>query len=119
MLLDKKVILVTGGSRGIGAAIVRVLARHGATVAINYNTSREKADALAESIVKDGGRARAWSADVLDAGEVKRMIAEIEGELGRIDGVVNDAIAGTQAGLLEDVTGRTMRTPTTMARKPC
>lgn len=104
MLLDKKVIMVTGGGRGIGGAITRVLAREGATVAINCNSSREKADELAATIIEAGGRAKAWCADVLHAEAVKRMVLEIRDEFGRLDGIVNNAIAGTQAGLLENVT---------------
>jgi 3-oxoacyl-[acyl-carrier protein] reductase len=103
MLLKDKVVLVTGGARGIGAAIVRVLAREGAVVAINCNTSREKADGLAESINSSGGRAKAWCADITDADAVRLMISEIYEEFGRLDGVINNAIAGVQTGRLQDV----------------
>ena len=103
MLLDNRVVLITGGARGIGAAIARVLAREGATVAINCVSSTAKADALAESIVESRGKAKAYCADVTDTEAVARMIEAIHGEYGRIDGVINNAIAGVQAGLLENV----------------
>jgi 3-oxoacyl-[acyl-carrier protein] reductase len=104
MLLADKVILVTGGGRGIGAAICRVLARHGAAVAVNYATSAEKAERVAAEIRDAGGRARAFGADVRDAGAVERMVTDIVAAFGRIDGVVNNAIAGRQAGKLAEST---------------
>lgn len=97
MLLSNKVVLVTGGGRGIGASISRVLARQGATVAINYAASRDKAEALAQEITGSGGRAQAFGADVRDAGAVEKMVEEVASAFGRVDGVVNNAIAGKQA----------------------
>ncbi len=96
-MLEGKVILVTGGARGIGAHISRTLAREGATVAINYSGSKEKAEALAESI---GGKA--YQADVRDEASVQAMVDAVVAELGHIDGVVNNAIAGKQHGSLAD-----------------
>jgi 3-oxoacyl-[acyl-carrier protein] reductase len=104
MLLRDKIMLVTGGARGIGAAICRVLAREGAIVAINCNSSIELADQLAASITREGGRAKAWCADVTRTDSVRKMIEEIVAEFGGIDGVVNNAIAGVQSGKLENVT---------------
>ena len=95
MLLENKVVLVTGGGRGIGAAICRVLAREGATVAINFAQSAEKAEALAREI---GNGSRAYRADVTDEAEVKSMVDSIVSNLGRIDGVINNAIGGSQNG---------------------
>jgi 3-oxoacyl-[acyl-carrier protein] reductase len=84
--LDGKVALVTGGSRGIGAAISRELARAGAKVAINYRAGQESAEEVAGEI---GGLA--IQADVSDPEEVNALIARVEGELGDIDAVVNNA----------------------------
>jgi 3-oxoacyl-[acyl-carrier protein] reductase len=84
--LDGKVALVTGGSRGIGAAISRELARAGAKVAVNYRAGQEAADEVAGEI---GGLA--VLADVSNAEEVKALIERVEGELGDIDAVVNNA----------------------------
>jgi 3-oxoacyl-[acyl-carrier protein] reductase len=84
--LDGKVALVTGGSRGIGAAISRELARAGAQVAINYRAGHEAADEVAGAI---GGLA--IQADVSNPEEVTALIERVEGELGDIDAVVNNA----------------------------
>ncbi len=102
MLLAGRVALVTGGGRGIGAAICRVLAREGATVAVNYANSRDKSDSVVSQIVDAGGRARAYGADVRDAESVRRMVDSAVADFGRLDCVVNNAIAGKQHGSMED-----------------
>jgi 3-oxoacyl-[acyl-carrier protein] reductase len=84
--LDGKVALVTGGSRGIGAAISRELAKAGASVALNYRAGQEAADEIAEEI---GGLA--IQADVSNPEEVQALIERVEGELGDIDALVNNA----------------------------
>jgi 3-oxoacyl-[acyl-carrier protein] reductase len=103
-LLAGKVALVTGGGRGIGAAVCRVLARHGAAVAVNYSRSAEKAEALVGEIEGAGGRAQAFAADVRDADAVERMVAAVGAAFGRLDGVVNNAIAGKQHGTFTEAT---------------
>lgn len=95
MILQGKVILVTGGGRGIGAAICRVLAREGATVAVNYGQSAEKAEAVAAEC---GNSSKAYQADVTDETSVKAMVDAVVADHGRIDGIVNNAIAGNQHG---------------------
>jgi 3-oxoacyl-[acyl-carrier protein] reductase len=104
MLLEGKVVLVTGGGRGIGASIVRVMAREGAAVAINCSRSRDRSEALAEEIKQQGGQADWWCCDVRDADAVEAMISDVHAKFGRIDAVVNNAIAGNQAGRLENFT---------------
>jgi 3-oxoacyl-[acyl-carrier protein] reductase len=84
--LDGKVALVTGGSRGIGAAISRELAKAGAKVALNYRAGQEAADEVAGEI---GGLA--VRADVSKPEEVQALIERVEGELGDIDALVNNA----------------------------
>lgn len=101
-LLDGRVALVTGGGRGIGASICRVLARHGAKVAVNYSQSGVTAKAVAREIADAGGAARAFQADVRDGEAVERMVREVVAVFGRLDGVVNNAIAGRQHGTLDE-----------------
>ncbi|CUJ77954.1 SDR family oxidoreductase [Achromobacter aegrifaciens] len=87
----QRIALVTGGSRGIGAAIVRRLARDGHAVAINYASSAAEAEALADEIRAAGGRALAVRADVSRADQVRAMFDQVEAGLGRIDVLVNSA----------------------------
>ncbi|HEY4374541.1 MAG TPA: SDR family oxidoreductase [Burkholderiales bacterium] len=86
-----KIMLVTGGSRGIGAATCRLAAARGYTVAINYASNRDAAQALADEIARAGGRAIAVKADVAQAGEVEAMFRTVDKELGRLDALVNNA----------------------------
>ena len=104
MLLNKKVVLVTGGGRGIGAAICRVLAREGAIVAVNYAASEAKAHAVVAQITDAGGQAAAFGADVRDAAAVEAMVAAVRERFGRLDAVVNNAISGPQNGTLDKAT---------------
>lgn len=84
-------MLVTGGSRGIGAATCLMAAKHGYTVAVNYHSNREAADAVVAAIEKDGGKALAIQADVADEQDVVRLFATVDDELGRITALVNNA----------------------------
>lgn len=96
MLLDGKVVIVTGGGRGIGANVSRVVARHGASVAVVYSASKSKAQSVVKQITDAGGTAKAFQADVRDADSVAAMVKAVKRQFGRIDGVVNNAIAGRQ-----------------------
>jgi NAD(P)-dependent dehydrogenase (short-subunit alcohol dehydrogenase family) len=80
--LPGQVAVVTGGSRGIGAAICRRLAARGAAVGINYVAHPTEAEALCAEIVAAGGRAALLQADVADSAAVTAMFAEAEGKLG-------------------------------------
>jgi NAD(P)-dependent dehydrogenase (short-subunit alcohol dehydrogenase family) len=86
-----KLMLVTGGSRGIGAATVRLAAARGYAVAINYARDAQAAQQLVQSIEAGGGQALALQADVADEAQVLAMFARIKERFGRLDALVNNA----------------------------
>src|SRR5579864_8947520 len=89
--LKNRIALVTGGSRGIGAAVAIALAKAGADVAVNYRERADAANAVCAEITGMGRKAIAIQADVSVSAEVRRMIAELEAHLGYIDILVNNA----------------------------
>jgi len=89
--MDTRVILITGASRGIGAATALLAAERGHAVAINYHASRDAADALAERIERAGGTAMTVQADVAVEDDVVRMFRAVDARFGRLDGLVNNA----------------------------
>lgn len=89
--LEGKISVVTGGSRGIGASIAKELGREGATVVINYNHSREQADAVVKEIIAMGSSAIALQADISSAEPTKVFIEEVLEKFGRIDILINNA----------------------------
>ncbi len=89
--LTGKVALVTGGSRGIGAAIVKRLAADGAAVALTYGSSPQKADEVAESVRAAGGRALAVRADAADPDAVRAAVTATVESFGGLDVLVNNA----------------------------
>jgi len=99
--LDGKVALVTGGSRGIGAAIAKRLASDGAAVAITYSNSSSRADEVVKAIELAGGKAIAIKADSVDAEAVKNAVAETVKKLGGLDVLVNNAGVAAIAPLAE------------------
>jgi 3-oxoacyl-[acyl-carrier protein] reductase len=89
--LAGKVALVTGGSRGIGAAIARTLADDGADVAISYSASAEKAKAVVNDLLTKGVRAHAFKADQANPSEVDALVKAVIERFGRLDILVNNA----------------------------
>jgi NAD(P)-dependent dehydrogenase (short-subunit alcohol dehydrogenase family) len=104
--LTGKVALVTGGSRGIGAASARALADEGADVAISYVASPAKAEAVVEELKSKGVRARAFKADQASASEVEQLVKDVAKEFGRLDILVNNAGVVTSAAV-DDPNGDT------------
>jgi 3-oxoacyl-[acyl-carrier protein] reductase len=88
---NSQVAIVTGASRGIGAAVARRLANDGFAVAINYASSSKEADALVAELAAQGTKAIAIRADVANADEVRAMFEVTEQQLGKIDVLVNNA----------------------------
>ena len=86
-----KVLLVTGGSRGIGAAVALLAAKQGYAVAINFNGNEVAANTVAKQIRDAGGTAMCVQADVSDEAAVLNMFARIDAELGRLTALVNNA----------------------------
>ena len=89
--LKDKVALITGASRGIGAASAKALAHHGAKVVINYINSSDKAEGLLDEIKKSGGKGMVIQADVRDQGAVNDMVESTLKDFGKIDILVNNA----------------------------
>lgn len=91
MTVSRKVALVTGASRGIGAVIARQLAKDGFAVAINYASSAEEATALAAELQQAGHSAVAIKADVADSAAVRQLFEQVEAQLGTVDVLINNA----------------------------
>ena len=91
MLLEGKVALVTGGSRGIGRAIAIRLAQEGAKVAVNYAGNQAAAEEVKAIIEEQGGTAMLIQADVSDSAAAAEMVTRVHGELGGLDILVNNA----------------------------
>jgi len=89
--LKNKVAVVTGASKGIGASIAKGLAAEGASVVVNYSSSKEGADKVVSEITGNGGKAIAVQGDVSKSADVQRLFAETKKAYGRLDVLVNNA----------------------------
>jgi 3-oxoacyl-[acyl-carrier protein] reductase len=90
-MLENKVVIVTGGSRGIGEAIVLKLAENGAHIAFSYVSSDEKAKALEEKIQSFGVKAKAYKSNAADFSDCEKMVNDVIKEFGTVDILVNNA----------------------------
>lgn len=106
----KQVLLVTGGSRGIGAATALLAGRKGYAVAVNYTARREAADEVVDRIRAEGGEAIAVQADVAEEDQVLALFATVDAQLGRLTALVNNAgVVDVTARLDEMSTARLRR----------
>ncbi|MEW6447336.1 MAG: 3-oxoacyl-ACP reductase family protein [Bacillota bacterium] len=103
--LTGKVALVTGSSRGIGAAVARELARHGASVAVNYRNSAQEAEAVADACRKQGVNAGTFWADIASPEAVAKLFAAVEQALGPVEILVNNAGVGLRRLVVETADG--------------
>lgn len=99
MDLKERVALITGGASGIGKAITLELAKNGAFIAINYNSSKTQAEELVEMIIENGGKAIAIQADVSDFLQAEKLVKETVAHFGKLDILVNNA-GVTRDGLI-------------------
>jgi 3-oxoacyl-[acyl-carrier protein] reductase len=104
--LSKRVALVTGASRGLGAAMARKLGACGARVAVNYFGSPEKAQKVADDIRRGGGQAETFKADVRNEAEVERLVRDVQQRFGPIDVLVVNATGPQPFIKLEELTWR-------------
>ena len=101
--LSGKVAVVTGASKGIGAAIAKALAGEGASVVVNYSSSKSEGEKVAKEITADGGKAVALQANLSKREEIERLFADSKKAFGRLDILVNNA-GIYEFGPLENVT---------------
>ncbi|CAH0339953.1 SDR family oxidoreductase [Rhizobium sp. CECT 9324] len=97
-----KVVLITGGSRGLGAATAEAFANHGADVAISYASSADKAETVVAKLKAKGVRAIAVKSDQSDLNSAKPLIDRVMAEFGRLDILVNNAGIAIQGQLVDD-----------------
>ena len=90
-LLKDKIALITGGSRGIGAAIVRKFVANGATVAFTYHSSSAAADAIVNELTANGGAVKAYQSDAGSYEQAEKLVKDVTEDFGRIDILINNA----------------------------
>ena len=90
-LLENKVALITGGSRGIGKGIVEVFAAQGAHVAFTYNSSAEAANAMADELSQNGVKVKAYQSDAAQFDQAESLVAQVLADFESIDILINNA----------------------------
>jgi NAD(P)-dependent dehydrogenase (short-subunit alcohol dehydrogenase family) len=106
---DRGVVLITGASRGIGAATARLAAKRGYDVAVNYVSNEAAAKKVVGEVEAAGRRAIAVKADVAREADILAMFAAVDEKLGRITGLVNNAGIFAKTGRVEDVAAETVK----------
>ena len=104
-----KIAVVTGGSRGIGAATAKLLAAHGWSVGVNYRAGRSEAEAVAQAVEAAGVRAVLLPADTADRDQVRRMFETVDREIGPVTALVNNAAIHGPRGRVENLTAEEVR----------
>lgn len=104
-----KTILITGASRGIGAATALLAAERGFSVAVNYNKSKEDAEKVVEVIKQKGGLAKAFQANVSQEEEIVRLFEEVDAAFGNLTSIVNNAGILEHQSRLENMTRQRLR----------
>ena len=99
-------LVVTGGSRGIGARVALAAARQGRKVAVGYQKNRARADEVVAAIAREGGRAVALAVELADAASIERFFTAIDREIGTIDGLVNSGGIIGPSGRIDAVAGK-------------
>ena len=90
-LLENKVALITGGSRGIGKGIVEVFAAQGAHVAFTFNSSAEAAQAMAEELSQNGVKVKAYQSDAAQFEQAESLVSQVLADFGSVDILINNA----------------------------
>ncbi len=108
-MIEPKIMIVTGGSRGIGAATARLAARHGYAVCVNYLGNAEGAQAVVGEIEAGGGRAIAVQGDMAREGDIERLFETVDRELGAVTALVNNAGLTGRSSRLDAVEADTLR----------
>ena len=90
-LLESKVAIITGGSRGIGKSICETFAQNGCNVAFTYNNSKDSAEALAEKLNSSGIKAKAYKSDASNFDDATKLVEDVLNDFGKIDILVNNA----------------------------
>lgn len=107
--MTSQVLLVTGGSRGIGAATALLAARRGYAVAVNYTHRADAAQDVVRAITAAGGRAVAIQADVADEGQVLHLFKEVDAHLGRLTALVNNAGVVDRPARVDEMSAERLR----------
>jgi 3-oxoacyl-[acyl-carrier protein] reductase len=107
--LEGKTVLITGASRGIGAAAARRLAQGGAAVVVNYHKNREAAEAVLQEIVGSGGRGMIFQADVTRSDQVEAMVRAARKQFSAVDVLVNNAYFPFEVGALHELSWESLR----------